>query len=97
MNREGDMQAGAEAKGWTAESFLVLVSVAISSLILAMGVWLLTGWFLDDLWPSNVRYAAGSVMALYGVYRIATSRSRYRALASRDRIDREGGDDDGAR
>ena len=73
--------------GVTFDSVLVFVSVAISSLILALGLWLLGGWYLADFWPANIRYMAGSVMALYGIYRIVTARKRLRTLGDRDRFE----------
>ena len=80
--------------GVTFDSVLVFVSVAISSLILAVGLWLLGGWYLADFWPANIRYAAGTVMALYGIYRIVTARKRLRALGDRDRFERQDDEDD---
>lgn len=69
------------------ESVLTILSVVISSLILGIGVWLLTGWYLGGLWPDNVRYAAGAVMTLYGLYRIVTARSRFRRSFDRNDAD----------
>jgi membrane protein YdbS with pleckstrin-like domain len=62
----------------TIESVLKTLSIVISSLILALGLWLLAGWYIQDLWPANVRYPLGGVMTLYAIYRILTAPGRFK-------------------
>ncbi|HLB01107.1 MAG TPA: hypothetical protein VJO14_06945 [Bacteroidota bacterium] len=52
------------------QSFLTALSIVTASLILFLGVVLLTGIFLPDGIPVNYRYTLGSVMTLYAAYRI---------------------------
>jgi membrane protein YdbS with pleckstrin-like domain len=73
------------------ESVLTTLSIVISSLILAIGIWLLAGWYLEDLWPASTRYPLGGVMALYAFYRIATARSRFRRKDEGDETEDDAG------
>ena len=52
------------------QSVLNLLSLTTASLILAIGVVLLTGIFLPAQIPENYRYTLGAVMTLYAGYRI---------------------------
>lgn len=54
-----------------AQSFLRIVSSATAGLVLALGVLLLTGWFLPPTMPDNLRLIMGIVLVVYGGYRLA--------------------------
>lgn len=47
-----------------------LVTSVTASLILGLGIVLLTGFFLPPTVPENYRIILGVVMVLYGVYRL---------------------------
>jgi membrane protein YdbS with pleckstrin-like domain len=72
------------------ESVLTILSIVTASLILVIGIVLLTGWYLHGQVPENYRYTIGGVMTLYALYRIVTARSRFR------RRDNDDGSDDDA-
>lgn len=71
------------------ESVLTILSIVTASLILVIGIVLLTGWYLPDQVPDNYRYPIGAVMTLYAMYRIATARSRFRRRDANDETDDE--------
>jgi membrane protein YdbS with pleckstrin-like domain len=69
------------------ESVLTILSIVTATLILVIGIVLLTGWYLPDQVPDNYRYPIGAVMTLYALYRIATARSRFRRRDANDETD----------
>ncbi len=66
------------------QSVLTLLSVVTASLILLIGIVLLTGFFLPGQVPGNYRYTLGGVMTLYALYRIGMAVSRYRRRGDND-------------
>jgi hypothetical protein len=60
------------------QSVLSLLSVVTASLILFIGVVLLTGLFLPGQIPENYRYTLGGIMTVYALYRIGMAVARYR-------------------
>ena len=58
------------------QSVLTILSYATSSLILLIGVVLVTGWYLPDRVPENYRLTLGVIMILYSIYRIWLIRTR---------------------
>jgi hypothetical protein len=66
------------------ESLLTVLSIVTASLILVIGIVLLTGWYLPAQVPDNYRYPIGGVMTLYALYRIVTARSRFRGKETSD-------------
>jgi len=52
------------------QTILTAVSLTTASMILLIGVVLLTGFFLPAGIPANYRYTLGAVMTLYASYRI---------------------------
>jgi membrane protein YdbS with pleckstrin-like domain len=80
----------------TIESVLTILSIVTASLILLVGVVLLTGWYLPGQVPDNYRYTIGAVMTLYAFYRIATAGSRFRRKDTGDESDDPDDPDDSA-
>jgi membrane protein YdbS with pleckstrin-like domain len=66
------------------QSVLTLLSVVTASLILIIGVVLLTGLFLPAQVPVNYRYTLGTVMTLYALYRIGMAVAKYRRRGEND-------------
>lgn len=54
----------------TLQSALTVLSIVTASLILLVGMMLLTGLFLPGQMPDNYRYTLGGLMSAYAVYRI---------------------------
>ncbi|HLF13529.1 MAG TPA: hypothetical protein VI932_01395 [Bacteroidota bacterium] len=69
------------------QSVLTLLGAITASLILIIGIVLLTGLFLPGQVPGNYRYTLGGVMTAYALYRIGMTVARHR---------RRGDDDDSA-
>jgi hypothetical protein len=80
---------GTQAVNW--QTILTAMSFTTATLILAIGVVLLTGLFLPPGIPANYRYTLGAVMTLYASYRIWIL--WYKAKRTRD--DGDPGDPDG--
>ncbi len=73
------------------QSVLTLLSIVTASLILLIGIVLLTGFFLPGRIPDNYRYTLGGIMTVYALYRISMAVRKYRSGP-----DTGGGDDDQA-
>ena len=74
---------------------LTLLSMATASLILVIGIVLLTGLFLPGQIPENYRYTLGGMMTAYALYRIITAVSRLKRADGPDtRGSRESDDDE---
>lgn len=62
----------------TLESALTILSLVTATLILVIGIVLLTDWYLPGQVPDNYRYTIGGTMTLYALYRLLTARKRIR-------------------
>ncbi len=61
------------------QSVLTILSIVTASLILLIGVVLLTGFFLPGQIPDNYRYTLGGIMTVYALYRISMAVRKYRS------------------
>lgn len=57
---------------------LTILSLVTATLILLLGIVLVTGWYLPPQVPENYRLTLGILMTLYAIYRIWMIRSRSR-------------------
>jgi len=55
-----------------AQAILRTVSYVTASLVLALGIIIVSGFMLPDYVPGNFRLIMGIVLILYGAYRIVT-------------------------
>ena len=53
-----------------AQAFVRIISSATAALVVILGVFLLTGWYIPSTMPENLRLIMGIVLVLYGGYRI---------------------------
>lgn len=63
---------------FNAESMFRLVSYITATIISAVGILVLTGFIMPEYVPQNFRIMLGTVMLIYGVYRIAMLRMKRR-------------------
>ena len=63
---------------FTAESMFRLVSYTTALIVSAVGIMVLTGAIMPEYVPQNFRIMLGSIMLIYGVYRIAMLRMKRR-------------------
>jgi hypothetical protein len=55
-----------------AQTLMFIVSLTTASLVLAMGVIVLSGFLIPEYVPANFRIIMGCVLVLYSLYRMAT-------------------------
>lgn len=60
------------------QTILTVLSYMTTSLILLIGLVLVTGWYLPAGIPENYRLTLGIIMTVYAVYRIWMIRARSR-------------------
>lgn len=61
------------------QSVLTLLSIVTASLILLIGIVLLTGFLLPGQIPDNYRYTLGGIMTAYALYRLSMAVRKYRS------------------
>ncbi len=78
------------------QSVLTLLSLVTASLILLIGIVLLTGWFVPGAIQDNYRYTLGGIMTAYALYRIgmAISRLRRQGRTGKDADENDGSTDE---
>jgi len=64
----------------TAETILRLVSYMTAAVVFTVGIKVLSGFIVPAYVPENYRIMMGTVMAVYGVYRVVMLRIKKRQV-----------------